>query len=131
MEEMLIFLKNYGLVLTLIALAGIGILGILKHYNCFSKVEEKYRHYLYIGISVAFSLIGSAIYLLVLKQFEVNYFLALAAAILLLNQTCYNLIKATSVGNLFAKIFDFLKRLFTKQTTEADKPSEPDETDKK
>ena len=54
---------NYGVVIMCIALAGIVILGILKYCNVFKKLDEKYRHYAYLCISIALSVIGSIIYL--------------------------------------------------------------------
>ena len=63
MNELIIFFQNYGLPITLIALLGVMVLGILKYCNVFSKIAEKYRHWIYIGISVAISVVGTVIYL--------------------------------------------------------------------
>lgn len=63
MNELLIFFQEYGLPITLIAILGIIILGIMKYANLFSKLDEKYRHWAYIGISVAISVVGTIIYL--------------------------------------------------------------------
>lgn len=108
MENLINFFTAYGLTITLIALAGIVILGILKYCNLFKKLEEKKRHYIYLTISVGLSLIGTAIYLLVVGQFEFNYFLLIASAIYALNQTFYNIFKITPINTLFRKILDFL-----------------------
>lgn len=108
MENLINFFTAYGLAITLIALAGIVILGILKYCNLFKKLEEKKRHYIYLTISVGLSLIGTAIYLLVVGQFEFNYFLLIASAIYALNQTFYNIFKITPINTLFRKILDFL-----------------------
>lgn len=108
MENLINFFTAYGLAITLIALAGIVILGILKYCNLFKKLEERKRHYIYLTISVGLSLIGTAIYLLVVGQFEFNYFLLIASAIYALNQTFYNIFKITPINTLFRKILDFL-----------------------
>ena len=108
MENLIKFFTAYGLAITLIALAGIVILGILKYCNLFRKLEERKRHYIYLTISVGLSLIGTAIYLLVVGQFEFNYFLLIASAIYALNQTFYNIFKITPINTLFRKILDFL-----------------------
>ena len=46
MENLINFFTAYGLAITLIALAGIVILGILKYCNLFRKLEERKRHYI-------------------------------------------------------------------------------------
>ena len=110
MDELLVFLQTYGLHISLIALAGVIILGILKYCNVFSKIEnENGRHYLYVAISVGLSLIGTAIYLLCTHSFEWVYFATIAGAIWALNQTFYNIFKTTKLNDLFNKILDWIK----------------------
>lgn len=126
MENLINFFTTYGLAITLIALAGIVILGILKYCNLFKKLEEKKRHYIYLTISVGLSLIGTAIYLLVVGQFEFNYFLLIASAIYALNQTFYNIFKITPINTLFRKILDFL---FKAVEEKVNKEKIPDKTE--
>ena len=126
MENLINFFTAYGLAITLIALAGIVILGILKYCNLFKKLEEKKRHYIYLTISVGLSLIGTAIYLLVVGQFEFNYFLLIASAIYALNQTFYNIFKITPINTLFRKILDFL---FKAAEEKVNKEKIPDNTE--
>lgn len=126
MENLINFFTAYGLAITLIALAGIVILGILKYCNLFKKLEEKKRHYIYLTISVGLSLIGTAIYLLVVGQFEFNYFLLIASAIYALNQTFYNIFKITPINTLFRKILDFL---FKAAEEKVNKEKIPDKTE--
>ena len=126
MENLIKFFTAYGLAITLIALAGIVILGILKYCNLFKKLEERKRHYIYLSISVGLSLIGTAIYLLVVGQFEFNYFLLIASAIYALNQTFYNIFKITPINTLFRKILDFL---FKAAEEKVNKEKIPDETE--
>lgn len=126
MENLINFFTAYGLAITLIALAGIVILGILKYCNLFKKLEERKRHYIYLTISVGLSLIGTAIYLLVVGQFEFNYFLLIASAIYALNQTFYNIFKITPINTLFRKILDFL---FKAAEEKVNKEKTPDKTE--
>lgn len=112
------FFSKHGLWMCLIAVGGIILLGVLKYCNVFKKLDEKYRHYLYIGCALVFSLAGSAIYLACTHAFEINYFFTVAAAIYALDQAFYNLFKVTSLNDLCAMILDFVKKLFTKSSKE-------------
>ena len=114
MNELLVFFQNYGLPLTLIAILGVVVLGVLKYCNVFSKLDEKYRHWVYIGISVAISVVGTMIYLAIVKQFEINYILTISAALFALNQAFYSIFKATSLNDLGTKVLDILKQLWNK-----------------
>lgn len=113
MDELLVFLSTYGWQLSLIALAGIIILGVLKYCNVFSKFDEKIRHVLYLIISVGVSLIGSVIYLACVHSLTVEFIFAVAAAIFALNQTFYSIYKNTTLKDLFVKIIDWVKGLLT------------------
>lgn len=122
MDNILIFFRTYGLNLTLIAVAGVVVLGFLKYCNVFSKLAETTRHILYLSISIGLSLIASAIYLIVIHAFSIDYFMALAVAIYLFNQTMYNIFKVTKLNDLCVKILDFLKHIIHKD----DKPKTDD-----
>lgn len=104
-QQFIIFVASYGWQLALIALAGIIILGVLKYANVFSKIDKENRKPIYLAISVGFSVIASAIYLAVIKQLEIKYFCAVAAAILALNQTMYSIYENTKLRDLLHKIF--------------------------
>lgn len=123
MNELITFFANYGLVITIIAVIGIAILGVLKYCNLFKNIEEKNRHYIYLAISVGISLIASIIYLLIIKQFQWDNFIVIAGAIYALNQTFYNIFKTTSLNALGTMILDFIKKLLTKNK---DKPKNDD-----
>jgi len=111
MEELILFFKNYGLVPTIIAFVGIVLLGIMKYCNLFKKIEEKSRHYIYLAISIGISIIGSIVYLLIVKQFEITYICTLASAIFALNQVFYNIFKVTSINDLGKKCLDLIKKI--------------------
>ncbi len=123
MNELITFFGNYGLAITIIAILGIAILGVLKYCKVFKKFEEKQRHYLYLAISVGLSLIAAIVYLLIIGQFEWNYFLIVAGAIYALNQTFYNIFKTTSLNDLGKMALDYIKGWLEKK-----KP--PTDTDK-
>ena len=105
---------NYGVAIMCIALAGIVILGILKYCNVFKKLEEKYRHYAYLGISIALSVIGSVIYLACTHQLTFSIVCSLATLIFGLNQAAYAIYANTPIKELFIKVLDAIKKLIHK-----------------
>lgn len=130
MDEILIFFQTHGLWLTLIAVLGIVILGILKYCGAFKKLKESYRHVCYLAISVGVSLIGSLIYLACVKQFSWEYIITLAGTIFALNQSAYAIYSTTSLKELFIKIIDWVKEHLSKGKSEAETPA-PEESDTK
>jgi len=120
MNELITFFTTYGLAITIIAVIGIIILGILKYCNVFKKFDEKKRHFLYLAISVGISLLASIVYLLIIKQFQWDNFIVIAGAIYALNQTFYNIFKTTSLNALGTMVLDFVKRLFFKEKPKDD-----------
>lgn len=108
MEELMVFLGTYGWQLALIALGGIIILGILKYANAFSKIEKEKRKPIYFAISVGFSLVATIIYLLIVKQFDINYIIGVTTAIYGLNQTMYAVYEQTKLRDLLTKVFDWV-----------------------
>lgn len=105
---------NYGVAIMCIALAGIIILGILKYCNVFKKLDEKYRHYAYLGISIALSIIGSVIYLACVHQLTFSIVCSLAVLIFGLNQAAYAIYANTPIKELFIKVLDAIKKLIHK-----------------
>lgn len=105
---------QYGLAITLISLAGVIVLGILKYCNVFKKVDEKYRHYAYLGISIALSMIGSVIYLACVHQLTFSIFCALASIIFGINQAAYAIYANTPLKELLLKLLDIIKNLIHK-----------------
>lgn len=105
---------NYGVAIMCIALAGIVILGILKYCNVFKKLDEKYRHYAYLGISIALSIIGSIVYLACVHQLTFSIVCSLATLIFGLNQAAYAIYANTPIKELFIKVLDAIKKLIHK-----------------
>ena len=132
MENLINFLATYGVAITIIAIAGIVILGVLKYCNLFKKIAENKRHYIYLAISIGFSVLATLVYLLIVKQFEIGYFLTIAAAIYALNQTFYNIFKVTSINKLATKILDFVLSFIKKKiASNGGNPAPPDNENNK
>ena len=104
-------MQNYGWQLTLIAIAGVIILGILKYCKVFDKLEEKLRHFLYLLISVGLSIIGSVIYLACVHQLDAAYVFALATAIFGVNQIAYTVYDTTPLRDLLKKLWNKILEL--------------------
>lgn len=109
MEELMMFLGIYGWQLSLIAILGIIILGVLKYANVFSKIEKEKRKPIYFVISVGFSVISTIIYLAIMGRFELDYIVTVSTAIYGLNQVFYTIYENTSLRDLLCKLLDLLK----------------------
>lgn len=135
MEELLQFFQQHGLWLTVIALVGVIVLGILKYCNVFKKLDEKVRHVLYLVISVGISLIGSAIYLACVGGFDITYFITLAGAIFALDQTFYAIYANLGIKELLGKVWEYVKllidsKILHKSTTQITTAEKTDITQK-
>ena len=115
MEDILVFFQQHGLWLTLIAIAGIILLGVLKYCNVFKKFEEKIRHLMYLVTSVGISIIGSIIYLACVHQIDIVYIATLSGAIFALNQAFYTLYDTLTLKELFSKFVDWIKGKINKK----------------
>lgn len=115
MENILVFFQQHGLWLTLIAIAGIILLGVLKYCNVFKKFEEKIRHLLYLVVSVGISIIGSIIYLACVHQIDVAYIATLAGAIFALNQAFYTIYDTSTLKELLSKLVNWIKGKINKK----------------
>lgn len=113
MNELLIFYQTHGIGLTLIAVGGVILLGILKYGGLFEKYKEEYRHMFYVGISVILSLIAGLIYLLCKNLFAFDVFILFAANVFGLNQAFYAIFKASTLTELIKKLVDKICELFT------------------
>lgn len=109
MEELMHFITIYGWQLSLIAILGIIILGILKYANVFSKIEKVKRKPIYFAISVGFSILATIIYLAIMGRFEIGYIVGVSTAIYGLNQVFYTIYENTSLRDLMIKLLDLIK----------------------
>ena len=115
MDELLVFFQQHGLWLTIIAVVGIALLGVLKYCNVFKKFDEKVRHALYLVISVGISIVGSIIYLNCVRQLDIAYIATLATAIFALNQAFYTIYDTTTLKELFNKLLEWVEGLINKK----------------
>lgn len=122
MDSILEFFAQHGLWLTLIAVLGIAILGVLKYTGAFKKLSEEARHICYLAISVGLSIIGSVIYTLCVGAFDWKEMFALAGAILALNQTFYSIYANLTLKELWEKLLAWIKELIKN----SDEPEDQD-----
>lgn len=111
MDSILIFFAQHGLWLTIIALVGIVVLGVLKYAGVFKKLSEESRHTYYMVISVGLSVVGSVIYTLCTGTFNWEEMFALAGAILALNQTFYSIYANLTLKELCKNLVGWIKEL--------------------
>ena len=105
MEEMIIqFVSTYGWKLALIACSGIFVLGILKFFKIFDKINKENRKYVYAGVSSGLSISASAIYLIVVGGFSMVCFSVVAGAIYALNQSIYAVYENSGFRTLLRKL---------------------------
>ena len=121
MDELLVFFQQHGLWLTIIAVVGIVLLGVLKYCNVFKKFDEKVRHALYLVISVGISIVGSIIYLVCVRQLDIAYIATLATAIFALNQAFYTIYDTTTLKELFNKLLEWVEDLINKKKDPVEK----------
>ena len=121
MDELLVFFQQHGLWLTIIAVVGIVLLGVLKYCNVFKKFDEKVRHALYLVISVGISIVGSIIYLTCVRQLDMAYIATLATAIFALNQAFYTIYDTTTLKELFNKLLEWVEGLINKKKDPVEK----------
>lgn len=122
METFINFFTTYGLWLTGIALFGVALLGALKYLGAFKKLDEKTRHYIYLGIVTVYCAAATAIYLAVAGKFSLPYYIAALAAMFAINQTAYNVFDTLTINEFiseyFGKFIELLKRLIKKKQEE-------------
>lgn len=98
------FFKTYGWQLGLLSLSGIVVLGCLKWFGCFKKVNDKYKKYLYFGLSVAFSIIACTIYILATHSFNWVSYLLLCVAVIGVTLVAYGIYENTGLRELWIKV---------------------------
>lgn len=132
MKEMILqFISEYGWKLALIACSGILVLGILKFFNVFNKIEKAKRKYFYAGISSVLSIAASGIYLVFVGQFDMGSFGLLAIAIYGLNQTIYSVYETYGFRYLIKKLGNVVISIVAKrQIEEAKKKADETVADK-
>lgn len=109
------FFVTYGWQLGCIALSGIVLLGLLKLFGVFNKIAPTKRKYVYVAVSVVFSVAGCAAYLLIIGNFDWKAFLVMVPLVYAANQTAYGVYENTGVRAalraIFRKIINRLKKV--------------------
>jgi len=117
MEQLAMFYAQYGWQLTIIALLGIILLGVLKYANVFNNIAKENRKPVYLAISLGFSIIASIVYLLIVDRFSVEYMLTVTPALFALNQGMYAVYENTKLRDLLKKVFEKLMEELNKKFT--------------
>ena len=129
MEEMILqFITIYGWKLALIACSGIFVLGVLKFFKVFEKIEKTKRKYLYAGISAGISITASGIYLAIVGGFQLASFGVIAGAIYGINQTIYALYENTGFRSALRKLGNLFITFVAKKQLEQAKQDIIDDT---
>lgn len=111
LQSLIDILAKQGWVIALIALLSIVLLGILKYCNVFKKLDETYRHAIYILISVGASIIGTIIDLACTGNLTADNVLMIASIMFMINQTAYAVYANTPLKTLLQKLFQSLESL--------------------
>lgn len=105
-EVVIKFVNAYGLPLTLLALSGNVVIGILRLLHVFDKVEKEKQKYLYFGISFCLSTVACISYLLITKQFNGAVLAVLIPVVFLLSQMGYSVYENIGVRGVLRWIWD-------------------------
>lgn len=108
------FCKTFGWKLCLLAVAGIVILGCLKWFGCFKKINDKYKKYVYFATSCAISIISCTIYILVMHKFVWYNYLLLCGSVIVLTQAVYGLYEMLIRPHWKKLVLDNIAKLFKK-----------------
>lgn len=107
------FFKNYGWQLTLLALSGIVVLGLLKWFGVFNKIKTDNKKYIYYAISCLLSIIACTIYILATKTFAWASYGILCGAVIAFTGAVYTIYENTGFRKLWKKlILDNIAKLF-------------------
>ena len=82
-------IKQYDYKIIIMACVGIFFVGVLKFFKVFEKINKTNRKYIYAALSAAISVIAAAVYLIIIKQFNIKNAAVYALSVLILNQTIY------------------------------------------
>lgn len=110
------FFSEYGMWLTIIAGSGIILLGILKAFNVFRRVDKSKRKYLYTAISAGLSILAAGLYLHFTSGIVWTAFGVLAGSIYAVNQVMYSLYENLGIRAVWTGFWRMIKnKLFPKR----------------
>lgn len=120
MEMIVQFFAQYGWKLALIACSGIFILGILKFFHVFDKIEKTKRKYVYAAVSTVLSLIASLIYLLCTNTLEWATFGVYSASLYAFNQIIYSMYETFGIRSVVRKFGHLCLKVIKKMIEESE-----------
>lgn len=106
------FFKTFGWELFLLALSGSVVLGALKWFGCFKKLNSKYKKYVYFGLSCTFSIIACTIYIVTTNNFHWLSYLTLCFAVMALTIVLYAFYENTGLRAANKKILNLISKGF-------------------
>ena len=111
----MIFFKDYGWKMTLLALCGVFILGFLKSTGMFNKLKDNLKKYVYFSISCVLSIIACTIFIVVEGNFDWINWLVLSGSIILFTLAFYGVYENLGIRAMFkAFLFTPVKNLLAK-----------------
>lgn len=111
------FFKTFGWQLFLLALSGIIVLGCLKWFGCFKKLNSLYKKYVYFGLSCLFSIVACTIYLLITHNFVWTTYLALCLSVIGLTIVVYSLYEHIGLRTVWKKVLNLISKTFKRIVT--------------
>lgn len=107
------FFKTYGLNLSLLAMSGIVVLGCLKWFGCFKKINANYKKYVYFATSCVLSIVACTIYILAIHEFAWASYLLLCGAVIGFTLAVYGLYEHSGIRTAWKKlVLDNIAKLF-------------------
>ena len=110
-------LNNYGLVVVLFACATIFLIGVLKYFNAFRKVEKSNRKPIYLSLTYVFAFGLSAIYFGI-YGLDFNNYIAFATIIATTSSLLYPLYENLKLRDLLAILGNFIIKVVAKKQVE-------------
>ncbi len=110
-------LNNYGLVVVLFACAKLFLIGVLKYFNAFRKVEKSNRKPIYLSLTYVFAFGLSAIYFGIYRLDFANY-IAFATIIATTSSLLYPLYENLKLRDLLSLLGNFIIKVVAKKQVE-------------
>ena len=109
------FFTDYGWQLGICVLGGIFVLGLLKMFGVFDWIKNaQVKKFIYIALSVIFSVGACAIYLYITNSFDWMALGTISIPVFALNQTVYQLYENLGIRTLWKKLLNAIANGFGK-----------------
>ena len=111
------FFVDYGWQVSVCAVSGIFVLGVLKLIGVFDKISNtNVKKFLYVACAFIFSAGACAAYLYIIKSFTWITFATITAPVFAINQTAYALYESMGVRQLWHKFLNTIGTFITNKT---------------